>query len=179
MGPNPYLVIAQNHPDMPVFTVKPEAGGPTMVVHWEQMKPCTFETLLPANPTQEHKSTFHDSDSDAYDMIGVPCNYPHTPRARHTCSQPSSRDDTSDTDGEGSEGRRGEQGGGPSMGKGRSFGEVLSHNADSEEADVSGADSEVTLRHSRPQRSTRGQPPSRFKDYVTKGIHIYTRTGYM
>lgn len=38
----------------------------------------------------------------------------------------------------------------------------------SEDADMSGTDSEIILRPSRPQRSTRDQLPNRFKDYITK-----------
>ena len=38
----------------------------------------------------------------------------------------------------------------------------------SDEADRSGDDSEAIQRPARPQRSTRGQLPSRFKDFVPK-----------
>lgn len=42
----PYFVVKRNSADGPVYTVRPERGGNTKVVHRNQMKPCTYETMV-------------------------------------------------------------------------------------------------------------------------------------
>uniref|UniRef100_H3AME9 Gypsy retrotransposon integrase-like protein 1 n=1 Tax=Latimeria chalumnae TaxID=7897 RepID=H3AME9_LATCH len=35
---NPYIIIEQTNPELPIYTIQPEKGGPTRVVHQEQLK---------------------------------------------------------------------------------------------------------------------------------------------
>lgn len=160
--PGPYLVVAQNHPDMPVFTVKPETGGPTRVVHRDQMKPCIFESP-PAAPAQQSRSSLHDTETDSHDIVYIPRNSSHAPPSYHADTHHSSLDNISDTDGEAVSDRQSEVGDIATTVEGESH-----EGAQSDEADISEGDSEVLQRPYRPQRSTRGQLPSRFKGFVTK-----------
>lgn len=53
--PDPFLVIRQNHPDVPVFTVRLGGRGLTRVVHKEQLKHCIFQALVKKRSIPKNK----------------------------------------------------------------------------------------------------------------------------
>ncbi|XP_065435190.1 uncharacterized protein LOC135977995 [Chrysemys picta bellii] len=66
---NPHIVVAHNNPELPVYTIRPERGGPERVVHRDQLKHCT---LSPDRDHRRRRSVRPEEAETNWEMVLVP-----------------------------------------------------------------------------------------------------------
>lgn len=65
----PHIVVAHTNPELPVYTIRPERGGPERVVHRDQLKNCT---LSPDRYHRRRRSVHSEEAETSWEMVLVP-----------------------------------------------------------------------------------------------------------
>lgn len=162
--PSPYLVVSQDQGGLPVFVVRPESGGPEKTVHRDQLKPCTFDWEAPRRRLRARGPSGDSSGSESEESEGGFILHPGPASGRLTTGRPAS---CQLAPGETSDGR---ETGSESSADGPGEDEVRSLEQDSDAGSAIEPEREEP-QSVRPQRSTRGQLPQRYRhDYVLRRL---------